>query len=91
MFLSLLDKRAAADRPAKPNVTALANEIMSANPNAVVIANRVNDERVLTFQGAKGYNGLEDRDVYIITGRATTRDRDARDGGAFYASSSHDH
>ena len=41
---------------------------MSANPNAVVIANGVHDdgERVLTFQSAKGYNGLEDRDVYII-------------------------
>ena len=64
----VFDKRAAADRPGKPNVTALAKEIISANPNAFVIANGVHDddERVLTFQSAKGYNGLEDRDVYII-------------------------
>ena len=64
----MFDKRAAADRLGKPNVTALAKEIISANPNAFVIANGVHDdgERVLTFQSAKGYNGLEDRDVYII-------------------------
>ena len=64
----VFDKRAAADRLGKPKVTALAKEIISANPNAFVIANGVHDdgERVLTFQSAKGYNGLEDRDVYII-------------------------
>ena len=30
------------------------------------VSNRVKSKRVYTFQGAKGVNGLEDKDVYII-------------------------
>jgi len=57
-----IDKRANAENAAK-----LAREITEANPNAVVICNRVKDnERVLTFQKAKGANRLADRDVYVI-------------------------
>jgi hypothetical protein len=57
-----IDKRANAENAAK-----LAREITEANPNAVVISNNVKDnDRVLTFQKAKGANHLADRDIYII-------------------------
>jgi hypothetical protein len=62
------DNRAAADRSGKPKITALAGEILGANPNAIVIANGVDgsDPRVKTFQRAKGLNGLNDKDIYVI-------------------------
>ncbi len=45
----------------------MAKEICEANPNAVVIADGVKgNDRVLTFQSAKGVNGLEEKDIYII-------------------------
>ena len=57
-----IDKRASGRRAAD-----LAREITEANPNAVVICNGVKDnDRVLTFQKAKGANHLADRDIYII-------------------------
>ena len=62
------DNRAAADRSGKPKITALAGEILGANPNAILIANGVegSDPRIKTFQRAKGLNGLNDRDIYVI-------------------------
>jgi hypothetical protein len=63
----VIDPRAAADQGGKPKVSALAAEIVDANPDAYVISDGVKDvDRVLTFQKAKGFNGLEDKDVYII-------------------------
>jgi hypothetical protein len=65
----VIDQRAAADRPGNPKVTALANEILAANPSAVVIANAVegpDPRRIKTFQRAKGLNNLNDNDVYVI-------------------------
>ena len=57
-----IDKRASGRRAAD-----LAREITEANPDAVVICNGVKgDDRVLTFQKAKGANHLADRDIYII-------------------------
>jgi hypothetical protein len=57
-----IDKRASGRRAGE-----LAREITEANPNAVVICNNVKDnDRVLTFQKAKGANHLADRDIYII-------------------------
>jgi hypothetical protein len=49
-----IDRRAAADR-GKPKVSELATEIVTADSNAVVISNGVEDqvERVITFQKAK--------------------------------------
>jgi hypothetical protein len=46
----------------------LASEILDANPNAFVICNGVKkqDDRILTFQKAKGANHLKDKDIYII-------------------------
>lgn len=62
-----IDRRAAADRADDPRVSALAKEIVDANPNAVVISNGVTGiDRVITFQAAKGRNDLIDNDVYII-------------------------
>jgi hypothetical protein len=66
----VIDARAGADQDGKEKVSALVLEILSRNDNAVVISDGVSrdvkNERVLTFQGAKGVNGLEDRDVYIV-------------------------
>jgi hypothetical protein len=63
----VIDPRAGADQAGKQKVSALAKEICEANPNAVVIADGVKgNDRVLTFQSAKGVNGLEEKDIYII-------------------------
>jgi hypothetical protein len=66
----VFDRRAAADRVKEEKVSELAREILGSKPNAIVIADAVAEdvksERVFTFQGAKGVNGLEDRDVYVI-------------------------
>jgi hypothetical protein len=57
-----VDKRASGRRAAE-----LAREITEANSNGYVICNGVKDnDRVLTFQKAKGANHLADRDLYII-------------------------
>ena len=59
---TILDPRAS-----KRYVPVLACEILDSNPDAVVITDHVKDmDRVLTHQSAKGRNGLEDNDVYII-------------------------
>jgi hypothetical protein len=74
---AVCEARAAADGggkkakvPAKEKVSALVEEILGSSQNAIVIADGVSDrvksERVYTFQKAKGVNGLEDKDVYII-------------------------
>jgi hypothetical protein len=58
----VLDSRARAEK-----VFVLAKQINDANSNAIVIADGVEGiDRVLTFQSAKGRNGLEEKDVYII-------------------------
>lgn len=63
----VLDPRAGADQSGKEKVSTLAKEICDANPNAIVIADGAKGmDRVLTFQSAKGRNGLEEKDVYII-------------------------
>ena len=57
----------ADNRANAKNVAKLAREITEANSNAVVICNKVKDnDRVLTFQKAKGANHLADSDIYII-------------------------
>ena len=62
-----LDPRASADRPTGPRVSALAKEIISENANAIVISDGARDvERVLSFQAAKGRNGLESHDITLI-------------------------
>jgi hypothetical protein len=54
-------------RAGKAKVSLLAQEIVQANPDAIVISDSVKGtERVMTFQTAKGYNGLEEKDIYII-------------------------
>jgi hypothetical protein len=63
----VLDPRAGADQVDKVKVSMLAKEICDANPNAIVIADGAKGvDRVLTFQSAKGRNGLEKNDVYVI-------------------------
>jgi hypothetical protein len=64
----MIDKRAAADRPGSPMVTSLAQELLAANPNAVVIGDGIDgpDSRVMNFQRVKGLNGLEHNDICII-------------------------
>jgi hypothetical protein len=68
----LLDKRAAADwtRKGKANITALAQEKLAMNPNAIVVGNGIEfadkHERVKTFVRVKGLNGLESNDLIII-------------------------
>jgi hypothetical protein len=63
----VLDPRAGADQGGKEKVSMLAKEICNANPNAIVIADGAKGiDRVLTFQSAKGRNGLEENDVYVI-------------------------
>lgn len=62
-----LDKRAAADRPNGRRVSALAGDILNGNGNAVVISDGTHGvEGVLSFQAAKGRNGLECRDISVI-------------------------
>lgn len=62
-----LDKRAAADRAAGRRVSELAEEILQGNSNAIVISDSTKGiDGVLSFQAAKGRNGLEDKDIYII-------------------------
>jgi hypothetical protein len=57
-----VDKRASARKIAE-----LAREITDANPNAWVICDGVKgNDRVLTFQSAKGANHLAHKDIYII-------------------------
>src|SRR5215204_4772759 len=68
---AVFETRAAADRPGeKEKVSALVEEILDSNQNAIVIADGVSDrvkaERGYTFQGAKGVNDLEHKDVYIV-------------------------
>jgi len=55
-------------RSAKRNIGPFVDEILAANPNAVIIANGTNSAhpRVLNFQRAKGVNGLDEKDVFII-------------------------
>jgi hypothetical protein len=61
------DPRARADGK-KAGVSQLASSILSADENAIVIANGVDKElpRILTFQRMKGLNGLEERNIYIV-------------------------
>jgi hypothetical protein len=64
-----IDARAAADREGDKRVSALAAEILAANQNAVVISDGVREAdrlRVLTHQSAKGRNGLEHNDVFVV-------------------------
>ena len=64
-----IERRAKSDRvqAEELNVSALAQEILEADKNAVVISDGVKDTPgVYTFQGMKGLNGLEDRNIYII-------------------------
>ena len=63
-----IDKRAAKDRAGRPNITALADELLAASPDAIVIGNGIgrSDPRVKTFQRAKGLNGINENDVHII-------------------------
>lgn len=62
------DKRAAADRGSNLKVTALAKAILAENPNATVIGDGIEgtDTRLINFQGVKGLNGFEERDITII-------------------------
>lgn len=54
-------------RAGKRQITELAREITDANSNAWVICNNVDgNDRVLTFQSAKGANHLADKDIYVI-------------------------
>jgi hypothetical protein len=61
-----IDKRAADDRKGSIKISGLLDEILNANPEAVIIANGTDNPRVLNFQQAKGVNGLEHRDVFVI-------------------------
>jgi len=59
----------AIDRKAtKQKITTLVDEILAANPDAVIIANGsdLTDARVLNYQLAKGLNGLGEKDIFII-------------------------
>jgi hypothetical protein len=61
-----IDGRAVADRH-QPKVSHLAEEIVDADANAVVISNGVvGVDRVLTFQKSKGMNDLNDKNIFII-------------------------
>jgi hypothetical protein len=64
----LFDKRAAADRPGKLKISALADEILTADSDAIIIANGIDGtkSRTKTFQRTKGLNGLEDHNVFVI-------------------------
>ncbi len=64
----VVDGRAAMDRQGKPKIRALAEEILRVNPRAIIIANgtKLPDPRVKTFLRAKGLNGLNDNDIFVI-------------------------
>lgn len=62
-----LDSKARANQPSQRLVSALADEVLSYNSNAVIISDGTEkSDRVLSFQAAKGRNGLEDRDITLI-------------------------
>ena len=64
---TFIDPRAGADNAEGERVSVLAREIMEAGENAIVISDGVKGvDGVLSFQSAKGVNGLEDKDVFII-------------------------
>jgi len=53
----------------KGAISKLAKEITSSKNNAFVIADGVDKkvcDHVLTFQSAKGRNGLQDKDIYVV-------------------------
>jgi hypothetical protein len=68
------------DRASRRRVTDLTREILKDEPQAIVVSNMVDDESlsyrpteandgpggVITFQSAKGLNGLEHRDLHVI-------------------------
>jgi hypothetical protein len=62
------DRRARKDSEDKAGVSQLAEEIISDDPNALVIADGVDAgiSQVLTFQRMKGLNELEDKNIYVI-------------------------
>jgi len=62
------DHRARKDSEDKPRVSQLAEESISNDPNALVIADGVDDEisEVLNFQKMKGLNELENKNIYVI-------------------------
>lgn len=63
-----IEPMARADRKDSPQVTALAERILSGSEHSVVIGDgiKIDSDRVMSFQKMKGRNGLEDKDVYII-------------------------
>jgi hypothetical protein len=63
----VLDRRAGANRPDGERVSALTREILSANKDALVIADGTRDvEGSISFQGMKGRNDFQEKDVYIV-------------------------
>jgi hypothetical protein len=63
-----IDPHAKADRGDIDHISALAKTITDADPLATIICNGVkgDDGRVLSFQKAKGCNGLNERNIYVI-------------------------
>jgi hypothetical protein len=63
-----VDPRAARDRPTRKKITDLVDVILQKNQNSIVIADMVKDrgDRVLNWQGVKGRNALDDKDIYLI-------------------------
>lgn len=62
----VIDDRARSDGGSNNGISKLVAEIVAQNPNAVIIADGVDHERVTNFQRMKGANDLSDRDIYII-------------------------
>jgi hypothetical protein len=64
---TLLDPRARSENHDKSGVSTLARDILETEPNAIVISDGAEGvDGVLSFQAAKGMNGLEERDVRVI-------------------------
>jgi hypothetical protein len=63
------EQQARADRKIDPQISALAERLLSRSDESILIADgiKLESDRVMTFQKMKGRNGLEDKDVSIIS------------------------
>lgn len=64
---TFIDPRAGANQPKGERVSVLAREILGSVDDGIVISDGAKGiDGVLSFQSAKGVNGLEEKDVYVI-------------------------
>ena len=63
------EQQAKADRKVGPQISALAERLLGQSDESILIADGIkfDSDRVMSFQKMKGRNGLEDKDISIIS------------------------